>query len=417
MALKLLDSLGEQIGSFRATLDRPRTHRRAKQSINDFNSRVPRLVIQLACLMALPVSAWSQITLVHVTSCGKQNFPSACTIPATTAGNLIVVGFQAGGPNEGSITISSMSDNIGNTYAEAGAARAVDTSQGLMIDLWYAKNVLAGANSITITTNASCPGSGAVIWEFSGVDTSAPLDQTAVLNNQASTTTPAAAAVTISSPNEVVVSIAEEANVMNGIVSGNSFTNDSTLMSNGWAHLVTTSAGTYYAQWNQTPAGPYAASTTSFKAAASGGGGAASACDLNADGKVNVVDVQLVTNMYLGVQPCTANIVGPNICNQQAVSQVSNAALGSSCVTAGSHSVAFSWTASTSQNVVAYNVYRASTSGGYSTPLASVPSSTLSYTDNTVIANQTYYYVVKSVDNNGMVSTNSNEISAVIPFP
>ena len=39
------------------------------------------------------------------------------------------------------------------------------------------------------------------------------------------------------------------------------------LKGNGWAHLITSAAGTYAAQWNQSPAGTYASSTAAFKAA------------------------------------------------------------------------------------------------------------------------------------------------------
>ena len=39
------------------------------------------------------------------------------------------------------------------------------------------------------------------------------------------------------------------------------------------------------------------------------------------------------------------------------------------------------------------------------------------YTDNTVVSGQTYYYVVKAVDVNGVESLASNEVEAVIPCP
>src|ERR1043165_7436666 len=72
-----------------------------------------------------------------------------------------------------------------------------------------------------------------------------------------------------------------------------------------------------------------------------------SACDLNQDGVVNVVDVQLVTIMYLGLLPCTANIAGAGICSTPVVQQVTNAAVGGACVTTSSHSVTLNWTPST----------------------------------------------------------------------
>jgi hypothetical protein len=60
---------------------------------------------------------------------------------------------------------------------------------------------------------------------------------------------------------------------------------------------------------------------------------AASACNLNNDGTVNVLDVQLAVNMSLGLIPCTANINGPGQCRVTTVQRVVNAALGGSCIT------------------------------------------------------------------------------------
>jgi hypothetical protein len=81
-----------------------------------------------------------------------------------------------------------------------------------------------------------------------------------------------------------------------------------------------------------------------------------------------------------------------------------------------SHSVSLNWNASTSV-VVGYNVYRATISGGpYSKVNSSLISGT-SFTDSTVQAGQTYFYVTTAVDSNSNESTYSNEVSATIPSP
>ena len=55
------------------------------------------------------------------------------------------------------------------------------------------------------------------------------------------------------------------------------------------------------------------------------------ACDLNSDGVVNVLDVQLAINMDLGVlKPCSAN--GFGVCDNSVVNSVVTAALGGACV-------------------------------------------------------------------------------------
>jgi hypothetical protein len=76
-------------------------------------------------------------------------------------------------------------------------------------------------------------------------------------------------------------------------------------------------------------------------------------------------------------------------------------------------SVALQWDASTSP-VIGYNVYRSSSSGGAYTKLNSTLLGGTSYTDNTVGAGQTYYYVVRSVDSTNMESVPSNEAVAAI---
>lgn len=462
-------------------------------------SDIRRLVFPLGLLAVMPVIGWPQIALVGVTSCPPEAFPGTCTIPSTGSGHLIVVGLNLVGST--SPTVSGVTDSAGNIYAEAGAARSVDATDGVVVDIWYAKNSVAGATSITITTNASMSGCGAVIWEFSGANPTAPLDQTAVLNDQAATTAVAGAPVTITSADEVVISLA---NVQYGvtIASGNPFINDSTTFGNGWAHLITSSTGTYSSQWTQTGSGAYASSTASFKAAsstpnftvsaapasqsvrsgtnavytvsvaASGGftgtvsltaaglptGATASfnpssistsgsstltvttatstpagsysptitgtsgtvtatatatlviangytACDVNKDGFINVLDVQLAANNGMS---CSATSF------QTFYSQVVTGVLSSCPVTSGLHTVSLSWTASTTSGVT-YNVYRATTSGGYnySSPLAAGISGT-SFTDCSVALGTTYYYVVEAVSGS-TPSAPSSEVTVTVP--
>jgi hypothetical protein len=377
------------------------------------------LAVMITGLLWSSDSAWAQIALVHVTPCGSGLFPATtCTIPATGAGHLIVIawGSNNGG---GASTISSITDNAsggGNVYVQAPGARSVETTTNYNMDLWYAKNSQSGATTMTVTPSPSGTSGAAVIWEFSGVDTVSPLDQTAARNSQAATTSPAGAPVTITSPNEVIVDVAIVQSVASGIHSGNLFINDATLNGNGWSHLLTSSIGTYAAQWDS-DSGRYCASTASFKAASSSSSW--NSCDLSADLTVNVVDVQWAVNMVLGMMPCTANINGTGVCDVVVVQRVINAALGGTCITdtsSSSHSVSLTWTASTSSSVIGYNLYRGTTSGGSYTKLNSSLVTTTNYTDTTVVAGQTYYYVASAVDSSAE-SAYSNQAQAVVPSP
>jgi HYDIN/CFA65/VesB family protein/immunoglobulin I-set domain protein len=78
------------------------------------------------------------------------------------------------------------------------------------------------------------------------------------------------------------------------------------------------------------------------------------------------------------------------------------------------HSVSLSWTPSTS-SVIGYNSYSSTKSGGPYAKLTATPVPTASYTDTTVQAGQTYYYVVTAVDSSNVESAYSNEVSAIVP--
>lgn len=82
--------------------------------------------------------------------------------------------------------------------------------------------------------------------------------------------------------------------------------------------------------------------------------------------------------------------------------------------TATSHSVKLTWKASSS-TVVGYNVYRGGHSGGPYTSVTSSPDSTTAFTDTSVQAGATYYYVVTAVDSSGHESVYSNQATAVVP--
>jgi hypothetical protein len=373
-----------------------------------------RTLLITAGLFFAVASVHAQISLVHVTSCGSGAFPATvCTIPSSAAGHLLVVAWSS---TFGTTpTISGVTDNVGNVYAEAGNARAFDLTNE-MVDIWYAKNSNSGATKLTITPNPTGTVGAAVIWEFSNVDTTSPLDQTAVLNSQVLAIAPFGAPVVTSAPSEVVLSVMVPGASILGLHAGSLFTNDLLFFGVGWAHFITSAPGTYRAQWD-TVSGTFASSTVAFRAASSVVG-ALNACDLNQDGTVNVVDVQLAINMDLGLMGCTANLEGLGVCNSDVVNRVTTAALGGSCVvTAISHSVALSWAASTSPGVIGYNVYRSATSGGSYTKLNGSPGALTTYTDSAVQAGQTYYYVVTAVDASSNESAHSNQAQAVVPSP
>ena len=89
---------------------------------------------------------------------------------------------------------------------------------------------------------------------------------------------------------------------------------------------------------------------------------------------------------------------------------------GTGTAAAAQHTVELSWSASTS-TVTGYNVYRGTQSGGPYVKTNSTPQPGTTYADSTVQSGTTYFYVVTSVDDNGVESAYSNEAAAVVPTP
>ena len=85
-------------------------------------------------------------------------------------------------------------------------------------------------------------------------------------------------------------------------------------------------------------------------------------------------------------------------------------------VAAGAHSTDLTWDPSQGV-VIGYDVYRGTTKGGPYMQINPVLDASTNYTDSTVIAGATYYYVVTAVDANDMQSAYSNEVKVVIPSP
>jgi fibronectin type 3 domain-containing protein len=81
-----------------------------------------------------------------------------------------------------------------------------------------------------------------------------------------------------------------------------------------------------------------------------------------------------------------------------------------------SHSVDVMWDPSPSSNLQGYKVYRSQVSGGpYSSISGTLSTSTSQFADTTVFSGQQYFYVVTSIDVNGLESAASSEVSITVP--
>jgi hypothetical protein len=79
---------------------------------------------------------------------------------------------------------------------------------------------------------------------------------------------------------------------------------------------------------------------------------------------------------------------------------------------AGNMQVGLTWNANNESDLAGYNLYRRQNGGDYAKVNTSVLTNT-SYTDTGLTNGETYYYVVKAVDSEGLESEASNEVHAI----
>jgi hypothetical protein len=209
-------------------------------------------------VVTLPTSGW---TLVNKASNGGQHATSL-TVPTTGTGHLIAFAVMF----NGTTSVSSVSDNAGNTYVSAGARSSLSTAS---IEIWYAANSKAGATVITPTFAGSPTYVLMGEWEVSGLATSGP-DAKNTSTGTVASNTPGPAVTTTATGDFVVSIIFAGTTSFSGISSGNDFTNDFTTGGNGWAHITSNAStpGTQQASWSTAnPTGKYLASTVAFFAA------------------------------------------------------------------------------------------------------------------------------------------------------
>ena len=123
----------------------------------------------------------------------------AAVYAAQTAGdtNVIAVGWS-----NNTTTISSVTDTAGNTYQVAAALTRGGTTTSQV--MYYAKNIVASAtNTVTVTFSAASSTPDLRIMEYSGLDTTSPLDSAG--SGSGSSTAAATASFTTTTANDLIV--------------------------------------------------------------------------------------------------------------------------------------------------------------------------------------------------------------------
>ena len=112
----------------------------------------------------------------------------------------------------------------------------------------------------------------------------------------------------------------------------------------------------------------------------------------------------------------TGNSSGSVTVASNATNSPATIALSGAGTQTSAHYVALTWVPSASA-VAGYNVYRSEVSGGPYSKLDSNFVAADTYTDSTVQAGLTYYYVVTSLTSSGLESPDSVQTSATVPTP
>jgi hypothetical protein len=79
-----------------------------------------------------------------------------------------------------------------------------------------------------------------------------------------------------------------------------------------------------------------------------------------------------------------------------------------------SSSATLTWNANTESDLAGYKIYRATASGAYGAPIATIPAGTVTYAASGLQAGTTYFFVVTAYDSAGNESAFSNEVSKSI---
>jgi IPT/TIG domain-containing protein len=201
--------------------------------------------------LLLPALAAGQVSSVQVNSSDAVFINrSTVAVPFTaaqTAGNLnvVVVGWS-----DTSSTIASVTDSNGNSYVlaattESTAVPASGSPQlGVSQAIYYAKNIVAGTNTVTATFNQNTAVQSVRIVEYTGLDSAHPLDTS--VSNTGSVLTADSGAVTTNSANDLLFGAGTITTAFTG--SGAGFT---TVLINGLGdiveHKVVSAVGSYNA--------------------------------------------------------------------------------------------------------------------------------------------------------------------------
>jgi chitodextrinase len=204
------------------------------------------------------------ITFVQGSFSTPQTPQSSVTVTYTAAQgagdlNVVVVGWS-----DSTATVSGVADAAGNAYTPA-LAPTVQSGTATQV-IYYAKNIVAsaaGANRVTVSFSTAAVFPDIRIVEYSGMDTTSPLDVTAA--SQGSSTSSSSGAVTTTNANDLIIG----ANLVQTLTTGagSGFTNRMITSPDGdiVEDRIVTATGSYTATAPISPSGKWIMQLVAFK--------------------------------------------------------------------------------------------------------------------------------------------------------
>ncbi len=212
----------------------------AYDAANNASPQSPGLNVTTSAASSTPIT-FVQLKEARLTSSANTVSTGAFASPIGS-GHLMVVWIWY---NTASQSVTTVTDTVGNTYARAvGPTTGTSTMASWRQELWYAKN-LAGGSGVTV--NATFSGTfstekSITAHEYSGADTTSPLDVTAAAAVSGSNVS--TGAQTTTSPNELVFGAAL---FQASGSAGSGFTRRSSIANNVSEDKVAATAGSYSA--------------------------------------------------------------------------------------------------------------------------------------------------------------------------
>jgi hypothetical protein len=179
-----------------------------------------------------------------------------------TAGdlNIVVVGWA-----DATSTVQSVTDTRGNTYVLAAGPTA---GAGLTQAIYYAKNIAGGSNVVTAKFDTTANAPDLRVFEYAGLDTANPFDQSASANGYGSK--PASGSATTTAANELIFGIDTTQAGVGYEAEGDPFVPRLVTSSEVGEDRVVNVTGTYSADAPLTNAGNWVMQMVTFKALSSG---------------------------------------------------------------------------------------------------------------------------------------------------